>query len=236
MSLPREFSNLWRGRPAREASGYGRKPGAGRPCHRKVAGRCLIAALSLALAGCKFKPPHNMEEQPKAYPAYKPSDVFADGTSARPVPAGAVPRLPADSPGFPYADLRDTLPADATAGAQASAIPFPVTAEVLERGQQRFGIYCSVCHGRLGNGEGLIARRGITPPPSFHLERLRQVSDAHFYNVITNGYGAMFSYNDRVKPEDRWMIVAYIRALQAGVQDAPGLTDEDRKKLQGVRP
>jgi mono/diheme cytochrome c family protein len=244
MSLPCALAvtpepSPWHGRLAHVARRYSGTTWAGCPCHPwgpKIVHACLISAWVLVLTGCKFKPEHNMEEQPKYFPPFKPSDVFVDGTSARPVPAGAVPRLPADSPGTPYADLRDTLPADTVAGTEASAIPFPVTAEVLERGQQRFNIYCSVCHGRLGNGEGMIPRRGLTPPPSFHIDRLRQVSDGHFYNVITNGYGAMFSYNDRVKPEDRWMIVAYIRALQSATRDVATLTDEDRKKLQGVRP
>ena len=191
------------------------------------------------LPGCKLKPDHNMEEQPSVHPAFKPSVAFPDGTTARPVPYGTVPRARPDSPGFPYADLRDLLPVTTSSVAETDVVPFPITREVLLRGQERFRIYCSVCHGRLGDGSGMIVQRGLTPPPSFHIDRLRQVSDGHLYNVISNGYGQMFSYNDRVGPEDRWMIVAYIRALQAGTAQGnrmAKLTDEERRKLQGSRP
>jgi hypothetical protein len=199
----------------------------------------LLASLAITLAGCKLKPDHNMEEQPSAHPAYKPSDVFPDGTTARPVPYGTVPRAPADSPGFAYADVRELLPAMTGSAAETDVVPFPITRDMLLRGQERFRIYCSVCHGRLGDGHGMIVQRGLTPPPSFHIDRLRQVSDGHLYNVISNGYGQMFSYNDRVGPEDRWMIVAYVRALQAATDPrnrTAKLSDEDRRTLQGSRP
>jgi len=199
----------------------------------------VMAATAITLTGCKFKPDHDMEEQPSAHPAYKPSEAFPDGTTARPVPYGTVPRAAADSPGFPYADVRELLPAMTGSAAETDVVPFPITREVLLRGQERFRIYCSVCHGRLGDGNGMIVQRGLTPPPSFHIERLRQVSDGHIYNVISNGYGQMFSYNDRVGPEDRWMIVAYIRALQAATDSrnqSAKLSDEDRRTLQGNRP
>ena len=136
-------------------------------------------------------------------------------------------------------DTNTVPPSTNDSVADTTVIPFPVTRVVLLRGQQRFNIFCSMCHGRVGDGNGMIVQRGLTPPPSFHIDRLRQVSDGHLYNVISNGYGQMFSYNDRVKPEDRWMIVAYIRALQASTDPAnrmARLTDEDRRMLQGVRP
>ena len=198
-----------------------------------------IISITIILTGCKFKPEHNLEEQPSAHPAFKPTAAFPDGTTARPVPYGTVPRAPANAPGFPYADIRELLPVSTTSAAETDVVPFPITREVLLRGQERFRIYCSVCHGRLGDGSGMIAQRGLTPPPSFHIDRLRQVSDGHLYNVITNGYGQMFSYNDRVGPEDRWMIVAYIRALQASTADQnrmTTLTSEERRNLQGSRP
>jgi hypothetical protein len=199
----------------------------------------ILLLMSLAIAGCKFKPPNDMEEQPSAHPSYKPSAVFSDGTTARPVPYGTVPRARSDAASIVYADVRDTLPANADSAAESMVIPFPVTAELLSRGQERFDIYCAMCHARLGNGDGMIVHRGLTPPPSFHIDRLRAVSDGHLYNVISNGYGQMFSYNDRVSPEDRWMIVAYIRALQAGTSaqnPTTTLTAEDRRKLEGTRP
>ena len=105
---------------------------------------------------------------------------------------------------------------------------------VLERGRQRFNIYCSPCHGRTGDGQGMIVKRGFSPPPSFHIERLRDAPAGHFFHVITNGYGAMYSYASRVPVEDRWAITAYIRALQlsqnARVADVPA---SERGKLEG---
>lgn len=199
-----------------------------------------VIALSVTIvAGCKLKPTHDMEEQPNIHPAYKPSSVFDNGSSARPVPAGAVPRISNDSADSQFADIRAAIATQNVDSTETSAIPFPITTDILLRGQQRFNIYCSMCHGRLGDGNGMIAQRGLTPPPSFHIDRLREVSDGHLYNVITNGYGQMFSYNDRVRPEDRWMIVAYIRALQASTASdnrLAHLTDADRRQLEGTRP
>ncbi|HWE72342.1 MAG TPA: cytochrome c [Stellaceae bacterium] len=93
--------------------------------------------------------------------------------------------------------------------------PPPVTLALLQRGQERFNIFCSPCHGRVGDGHGMIVERGFPAPPSYFIDRLLAAPSQHFYDVITNGYGAMFSYADRVTPADRWAIAAYIRALQA---------------------
>jgi cytochrome c553 len=93
-------------------------------------------------------------------------------------------------------------------------IPYPITRALLARGQERYNIYCSPCHDYTGSGNGMIVQRGFLPPPSYHSDRLRNVADRHFYDVITNGFGAMYSYGDRVSPSDRWAIAAYIRALQ----------------------
>ena len=90
----------------------------------------------------------------------------------------------------------------------------PVTLELLQRGQERFRIYCTPCHSELGDGRGMIVQRGFPPPPSYHIERLRTTPVQHFYDVITNGHGAMYSFANRVQPADRWAIAAYIRALQ----------------------
>lgn len=95
-----------------------------------------------------------------------------------------------------------------------TTFPVPVTHELLERGRERFDIYCSVCHGRTGEGNGMIVQRGFPIPPSYHIDRLRQAPVGHFFDVMTQGYGIMYSYAERVKPEDRWAIAAYIRALQ----------------------
>ncbi|WP_084508253.1 cytochrome c [Mesorhizobium sp. WSM3224] len=151
---------------------------------------------ALLLAGCR----QDMEDQPR-YDPLEASNQFADGTSARTPVTGTVAR---------DADLSPT----------PDRIPSPVTIELLQRGQQRFDIFCSPCHGRTGDGHGMIVQRGFPAPPSYHQDALRKASDRHFYDVITNGYGAMYSYAARVPPRDRWAIVAYIRALQYS-RDAP---------------
>ncbi len=113
-------------------------------------------------------------------------------------------------------------------------MPFPVTADVLARGQQRFNTFCAPCHARTGYGDGMIVRRGFSPPPSLHDERLVNAPVGHFYDVITNGYGRMYSYASRIRPVDRWAIVAYIRALQlsqnATIDDVP---EQERQQIQG---
>lgn len=190
----------------------------------------VLAVMGLAAVGCR--PQHNMEQQPYYRPD-KATEFFSNGTSSRQLVAGTVPR-PADrTPGMPYVQVRAAGPVGYGVVAPSLSIPFPITAEVLARGQERFNIYCAVCHGRLGDGNGMIPQRGFQRPPSFHSQQLIDKPDAHFYNVITNGYGTMFSYADRVAPDDRWKITAYIRALQTAVRDAPGLTVADRRQLQG---
>jgi mono/diheme cytochrome c family protein len=161
----------------------------------------------LVVAGCE-DPQSDMGDQPK-YRPLQYSAAFADGSSARPLVSGVMPRDGSNVPGGPYGSLPTTQPLRA------------ITRATLERGQLQFEIYCAVCHGRLGNGEGVIVQRGLTPPPSYHIWRLRQAPDQHFFDVMTNGYGAMFSYSDRVAPPDRWAIVAYIRALQQASANAP---------------
>jgi mono/diheme cytochrome c family protein len=114
-----------------------------------------------------------------------------------------------------------------------SVPPPPVTLALLERGQQRFDIYCAPCHSRVGDGHGMIVQRGFPSPPSYYIERLREAPVQHFYDVITHGYGAMYPYAARVEPSDRWAIIAYIRALQASettqLADVP---PDQRQKLQ----
>jgi hypothetical protein len=103
---------------------------------------------------------------------------------------------------------------------QGNVMPFPVTREVLQRGQERFNIYCAPCHSELGDGNGMIVQRGYRRPPSYHIERLRTAPLGHFFDVITNGFGAMPDYAMQIQPGDRWAIIAYIRALQLS-QNAP---------------
>jgi len=107
----------------------------------------------------------------------------------------------------------------------ADSLPFPLTKQVLERGRERFNIYCSACHGEAGDGDGIVVQRGFSKPPSYYDERLRQAALGHFYDVMTNGYGAMATYAVQVEPNDRWAIAAYIRTLQfsrsATIDDVP---------------
>jgi mono/diheme cytochrome c family protein len=174
-----------------------------------------VAALLVLTTACA----QQMANQPR-YDPLEASTFFADGQSARqPVPdTVARGRLQA---------------ANSPASASLEAFPFPVTREVLERGQQRFDIFCAPCHGQAGYGDGMVVRRGFLPPPSFHDDRLREAPAGHFYGVITDGFGAMPSYADQVPARDRWAIVAYIRALQLS-QHAPvtDLPPEVRQQLE----
>jgi len=120
----------------------------------------------------------------------------------------------------------------------ANVFPFPITKEALDRGQERFRIYCSVCHGESGDGLGMIVRRGYRQPPSYHVDRLRQAPVGYFFDVVTNGFGAMPDYAAQIAPDDRWKIIAYIRALQlsqgASIADVP---ESERGKLNsGAAP
>lgn len=119
------------------------------------------------------------------------------------------------------------------AGATMTEFPFPVTKEVLLRGQERYDIYCAPCHGRTGYGDGMVVRRGFSAPPSYHQSRLREAPVGHFFDVITNGFGAMYAYGDRITPEDRWALIAYVRALQlsqdANMKDVPASEREALK-------
>ena len=122
-------------------------------------------------------------------------------------------------------------------GAHATVFPFRVDATVMARGQERFNIFCSPCHGQTGTGDGMIVRRGYRRPASLHEERLRAAPVGHFFDVITNGFGAMFDYADRIEPRDRWAIVAYVRVLQtsqnASLADVP---EAERARLEEERP
>ncbi|MBV9523769.1 MAG: cytochrome c [Alphaproteobacteria bacterium] len=126
-----------------------------------------------------------------------------------------------------------TPPENVVAREAVAVAPPPVTASLLHRGQARFDIYCAPCHGRTGDGDGMIVQRGFPRPPSYHIDRLREAPVQHFYDVITHGYGAMFPYAARVAPQDRWAIAAYIRALQESQhQPVASLSDAERGRIE----
>jgi mono/diheme cytochrome c family protein len=182
----------------------------------------LLAAIVL-LASCRQK----MHQQPR-YDPYEPSPLFADGSSARPRIEGTVAR--GDISGNPFFDTGKIN------GQPGDGFPMEVTADVIDRGHQRFDIYCSECHGRVGDGNGMIPSRGYRRPPSFHSDKYRTKVTGHFFDVMTNGFGAMPSYASQVPTRDRWAIVAYIRTLQisqnASINDVPAA---DRAKLGSAR-
>jgi mono/diheme cytochrome c family protein len=141
-----------------------------------------------------------MANQPRQNPL-SPSDFFQDGRSARPAIENTVARgsIENDSLAVPK---------------ESNAFPVPVTMDLLERGQDRYVIFCSPCHGLQGDGQGMVTLRGMKHPPTFHQERVRNVTNGYLYDVITNGFGAMNGYSVQLAPRDRWAIVAYVRVLQ----------------------
>lgn len=182
----------------------------------KMRGFGLLGALACLalLGGCR----QDMGDQPKAKPLAA-SDFFANGSSARPLLDNTV--------------ARGSLAADALAvPPDSNAFPIPVDEALLQRGQERFNIFCEPCHGLQGDGNGMVAVRGMKHPPTYHQDRLRQAPNGHYYDVISNGFGAMYSYSAQIPPRDRWAIIAYIRALQLS-RHAPvaGLPAALREKL-----
>ena len=165
-----------------------------------------------------------MAVQPR-YDPLEPSDFFSDHMAARPRIPGTVARGEASMTG--------PLVTGKMNGADVDGYPFPVTPAVMNRGEERYNIYCSPCHGRLGDGNGMIPARGYRRPPSYHTDVLRKAPTGHFFDVMTNGFGSMPSYAPQVSVHDRWAIVAYIRALQlARNATVNELTPEERGKLQ----
>jgi mono/diheme cytochrome c family protein len=216
----------------------------------KRAGGLLALLALLSLGGCE-RAMHDMYDQPKDK-ALAPSPLFDNGNSARVPPPGSQPMAsgaaadtssgrrggvmpaPAPGPALPL-DAQGRSLARGEVGEQRYANPLPITMALLQRGQQRFNIFCAPCHGRSGTGDGMIVRRGFPAPPSYHSDALRNAPDSHFYQVISDGYGVMYPYADRIAPADRWAIVAYIRALQLS-QHAPRdrLDAQDIARLQSA--
>jgi len=170
--------------------------------------RTLLLLVLLGLPGCVEQ---SMEQQ-KRLDAYAPSKLWANGSEAQPLPVGVIAQ-------------------GALERSKAASEPPALTQLLLQSGRERYEIFCSPCHGLSGNGDGIIVQRGFPAPPSYHLDRLRNAAAQHFFDVITDGYGIMYSYAARVPPRDRWAIVAYIRALQqsrhAKLADVP----QAREKL-----
>jgi len=193
----------------------------------RISASVLVGAAlcALALSGCEEAIRQDMANQPKNRPE-SPSDFFADGRSVRPMLDNTVARGAIDNDVYNVAkDFAGFPPA------------VKVNAQLLERGQDRYKIFCTPCHGLQGNGEGMIAMRGMKHPPSYHIDRLRQAPNGYFYDVMTNGFGAMYSYSERITPADRWAIVAYIRALQlsryAKVADLPAEVRQELDRAAG---
>jgi mono/diheme cytochrome c family protein len=181
-----------------------------------------LLVLIFVTAGCRI----DMHIQPYYRPLAK-SDFFSDGRSARNPVDGTVAR----------GDLREDayLYTGKIGNADGDYMPFPVTADVLTRGQDRFNVYCTPCHGRVGDGNGFIPSRGLKRPPSYHIERLRKAPLGYFFDVMTNGFGVMQDYSAQVAPHDRWAIVAYIRALQLS-QNAPAADIPGGQKVPSESP
>lgn len=180
-----------------------------------------VAVCALAISGCRV----DMHVAPR-YDTYAGTSFFGDGRSERPIIPGTVAR----------GELRtdELLYTGKVNGVESDQFPFPITHADLDRGRQRFEIYCAPCHDYTGSGNGMIVQRGFPHPPSYHIYRLRTAPVGHFFGVMTNGFGVMYSYAARVSPADRWRIAAYIRALQlsenATINDVP---EDQRAQLQG---
>jgi hypothetical protein len=160
----------------------------------------LLGLSGIALAGCGYSLRQDMANQPRENPL-SPSQFFADGRSARPIAENTV--------------MRGSLETDAlTVPKDSNTFPLPLTRELLQRGQERYAIFCQPCHGIQGDGQGMVAMRGMKHPPSFHQERLRAEPNGYIDDVVSNGFGAMYGYSSQIPPRDRWAIIAYVRALQ----------------------
>lgn len=183
----------------------------------------LMTVAGFAIAGCR----QQMADQPHQRPL-QPSSFFDDGMASRPAEPGTVARTGREQ--------NDHLLSGKIDGKLADTFPFQVTMEVLARGQERYEIFCSPCHDRLGTGQGMIVRRGFTPARSFHDARLREAPAGHFFEVMTQGFGTMPSYANQMSEHDRWSVIAYIRALQfsrnARLDELP---PEDREKMKGAK-
>jgi mono/diheme cytochrome c family protein len=169
-----------------------------------------------------------MHNQPK-YKPLRASDFFRDRSSARPLVEGTVSRGSLQEDEAFFTGKVGSVP--------VAELPFPVDQAVLDRGQQRYNIYCTPCHDATGSGRGMVVQRGYRPPPSFHDERLRSAAPGHFFDVMSNGFGAMPDYRAQIAPRDRWAVVAYIRALQLATRATPAdVPGGDPTKVPAPQP
>jgi mono/diheme cytochrome c family protein len=176
------------------------------------------ACCILAISGCDYSLRQDMANQPYNRPL-SPNDFFADGRSERPLIENTVARGAVGNDVYSVAK-------------DYAGYPLPVNEKLLRRGQDRYKIFCTPCHGLQGDGNGMAAVRGMKHPSSYHIDRLRQAPNGYFYDVITNGFGAMYSYSERIPPNDRWAIIAYVRALQLSRNAKAGdLPESLRQKL-----
>jgi cytochrome c1 len=186
-----------------------------------------VATAALLFASCR----QDMQDQPK-YKDLRGSAFFADGRSARPLVEDTVAR------GFLYADQKFVT--GKSGNDFVTTLPVPLTKRLLERGRERYNIYCTPCHGMTGDGLGVVVQRGYRQPPSFHIDRLREAPVGYFFDVMTHGFGAMPDYAAQITPEDRWAIAAYERALQlsqrATVADVPESERAGLEKQTGNAP
>jgi hypothetical protein len=193
---------------------------------RKLIGSWALLGC-MALAGCR----QDMHDAPR-YEPLEATTFFADGRASRTLVANTVPRGQLREDRHLYEGIVEGKPAE--------TFPMPVTAEVMARGRERYNVFCSPCHGRTGEGDGMIVQRGFRKPPSFHEDRLRNAPVGYFFDVMTHGFGAMQDYAAQVPVADRWAIAAYLRALQlsqrASVDDVPAnrRTDLDRAPAAGA--
>jgi mono/diheme cytochrome c family protein len=187
---------------------------------RRIVSVIAAAAVVAMGAGCR----QDMHDQPKYIPL-REATFFSDDRSARPLVPGTVARGQLHEDALLYTGKVN--------GADATEFPFPIDDAVMARGQERFNIYCSPCHGRTGTGDGMVVRRGYRRPPSYLDDRLRNAPVGHFFDVISNGFGAMPDYAAQISVHDRWAIIAYVRALQlsanATIDDVPA---DQRGKMQ----
>jgi mono/diheme cytochrome c family protein len=187
----------------------------------------ILLLAVVVVAGCR----QDMHDTPR-YEAFEASSSSPNGSAARTAPAGTVAR------GWLRED--EALYTGKVDGQLVDQFPFPIAAADLQRGQARFNIYCTPCHGKLGDGQGMVVQRGLRQAASYHQDRLRQEKVGYFYDVVTNGFGAMQGYAEQIPVRDRWLIVAYVRTLQlsqhAAVADVPADGRAELEKLAAETP